>query len=123
MSLDGNVKVLNATRFLVAQLKQLNKVTNGLTDAKIAAITSSGTVAKLLTTIAALNLRTQDKHYADNIVAAINRCKRYGTLTDADVETARAAGTFAALLAAIVAHAQASAISTTSAQAYAVWAQ
>jgi hypothetical protein len=124
MSLDGNQKVLRATTFLVAQLNILNKLTNGLTDAKIAAITSTGTVAKLKTAIAALTLRTQDKHYQDHVIASIDRCKLYGTLTDADVETARAAGNpgaFAALKTAIVAHSQASSIDT-KAQAHAIWA-
>lgn len=117
-----NTEVKFGTQFLVSQLNQLNNVTGGLTDAKIAAITSSGTVTKLKAAIAALTLRTQDRNYANNIVAPIDRCVRFGTLTDADVETARAAGTFAALITAILAHSQATTVDRTS-QAYSIWAQ
>lgn len=122
MALYPNTEVKFGTQFLIGMLKQLNKFTNGLTDAQIAAITSSGTVAKLQAKIAALNLRTQDKNVANYVVANIDRCVRFGTLTDADVETARAAGTFAALITAIQAHTQAAATDSTN-QAYSIWAQ
>ena len=121
---NTNLKVQQATQFLVGQLKVLNQITNGLTDAQIAAITSSGTVAKLKTTIAALNVKAIHTHYRDNIPAAIDRCKVYGTLTDDDVETARAAGTFASLLTAIDAHSATNIDIQVGAdvQAYSVWA-
>lgn len=121
---DTNTKVQQATQFLVAQLKQLNQIPFGLTDAKIAAITAAGTVAKLKTAIAALTVKTIHSHYRDNIPAAIDRCLRYSTLTNADVETARAAGTFAALLTAIDAHSTASIDIRIGAdvQAYSIWA-
>lgn len=125
--MNGNAIVKAAAQNLVAQLKQLNSIPFGLTDAKIVALTASGTgtVAKLKTAIAALAVRNIHTHYRDNIVAAINRANRYGILIDADVETAASAGSdnFEALLTAIKAHTQAAAINITDAQAYAVWAQ
>ncbi len=119
---DSNFKVARATQDLVAKLEILSNVDGGITDAGIAAITSSGTVEKLKTYIAALPVRNQDKFLRDQLPYDLDRCKLYGTCTDNDVETARAAGTFASLLTAIKAHSQA-ASSDENNNSYTVWGQ
>lgn len=91
-----------ATQNLVTGLQRLANY--GLTDAAIAAITVSGTVAKLKTLISGLAQTPRTKTYLIDIQYEIDRCVDYGTLTDADVEAARAAGTLAALITAIGAH-------------------
>ena len=119
---NSNFTVKRATQDLVAKLEILSNVDGGITDAGIAAITSSGTVAKLKTYIAALPVFNRDKFLRDQLPYDIDRCNLYGTITDADVETARAAGTFAALLTAIKAHGQASESDELN-NSYSVWAQ
>lgn len=125
MSLYGGQTVKAATQNCISQLKQLHNIPFGLSDTIIAGLTTSGTgtVAKLITAIAALGVKDIHRHYRDNIPAAIYRCQRYGTLTDADVESAATTGTFAALLARMILHDQATTLQTgADAQAYAVWA-
>lgn len=121
MAVYNNDLAYRVARNLVAYLNNLNRVTGGLTDAVIAAITSSGTVAKLKTAIAGLTLRTQDQFIQREIPAIIDRAVRLGVLTDANVETARAAGTFAALITAVLSNSQAASVSTKE-QVHVPWA-
>lgn len=118
---ENNDRAYKVAYNLVAYLNNANRVTGGLTDAVIAAITSTGTVAKLKTAIASLTLREQDKFLQREIPPVIDRAVRYGVLTDANVETARAAGTFASLITAIQSNTQAASVDT-EAQVHVSWA-
>lgn len=122
ISKSNRVLKFRATQDLIALLNYLENAKFGITDAGIAAITSSGTTAKLKTYIAGLTkMRAQDVHYRNAAAAMIDRCVAMFTLTSAMVETARAAGTFAALRTAIIDSSGVTGLSAT-AQPFQLWA-
>ena len=98
----------NFTRNLIGALFQAKAL--GLTEALIAAITSTGTIAKLRTVFTTLQAvaHETDQFRWDKIIAILDQAEDQSVIVNANVETARAAGSgvkFAALCTAIVARA------------------
>ena len=89
----------NYSRELIAALLLAKKF--GLTDGVIAAITSTGTKAKLRAKIVALSTSDSDANHIRHILSVFDKCSKVGCFTDANVETARAAGNLASLLTSI----------------------
>ncbi len=89
----------NYSRELIAALLLAKKL--GLTDGVVGAITSTGTMAKLRAKIAGLSVADSDLNHIRHILSVFDKANKVGCLTDANVETARAAGTVASLLSSI----------------------